>query len=226
MSDVPESPAPGPEPQDAAPERAEPPSERGTYPVQVEAERQEEYQRFLPLVKWLLAIPHVVVLLVLGIGVFFAKIIAFFAVLFTRRYPEGIFNFVTGVLRWSWNVTAYIYLLTDRYPPFSLEEQPDYPARLEIDYPSEGVDRWRPLVHWMLIIPYAIVASLLVSLAGIVAFIAVFVILFTKELPEGMFKLILIPYRWQFRATAYAFFMVTRYPPFEWEEQGPTRPAP
>ena len=218
MSDVPESPAPEPTPEpDKQPESAEPPPAPDEYPVQVDAERQDEYHRFLPLVKWLLALPHYLVLLVLGIGVFFAKIIAFFAVLFTRRYPEGIFNFVAGVLRWSWNVTAYVYLLTDRYPPFSLEQQPDYPARLEIEYPSEGVDRWRPLVHWLLIIPYAIVAGLLVSLAGIVAFISVFVILFTKELPEGMFKFILIPYRWQFRATAYALFMVTRYPPFEWE---------
>jgi Domain of unknown function (DUF4389) len=218
--------APPPPPPPAAPDSDGPPPQPSAYPVHVDAERQDEYHRFLPLVKWLLAIPHYLVLLVLGIGVFFAKIIAFFAVLFTRRYPEGIFNFVTGVLRWSWNVTAYVYLLTDRYPPFSLEEQADYPARLAIEYPSEGVDRWRPLVHWLLIIPYAIVAGVLVWVAGIVALIGVFVILFTKELPEGMFKLILIPYRWQFRSTAYAFFMVTRYPPFEWEETGPTRPAP
>ena len=200
------------------------PAER--YPVQVEAERQEEYNRFLPLVKWLLAIPHYFVLFFLFIGLFFAKIVAFFAVLITGRYPEGIFNFVCGVLRWSWNVTAYVYLLTDRYPPFALDQDPAYPAQLEIAYPAEGVNRWRPLVHWLLIIPYAIVAGVLTYLAGIVAFIGVFVILFTKNLPEGMFKLILIPYRWQFRASAYALFMVTRYPPFEWDEPAATRPAP
>jgi hypothetical protein len=218
MSDVPERPAPEPAPEpDTQPERAEPPAAAGAYPVQVEAERQEEYHRFLPLVKWLLAIPHYLVLIVLGIAVFFVKIVAFFAVLFTRRYPEGLFNFVTGVLRWSWNVTAYVYLLTDRYPPFSLDDQPDHPARLEIAYPSEGVDRWRPLIHWLLIIPYALVAGVLVAVAGLVALVGVFVILFTKDLPEGMFKLILNPYRWQFRANAYAMFMVTRYPPFEWE---------
>ena len=196
------------------------------YPVRVDAQRQEEYNRFLPLVKWLLALPHYIVLFFLLIGVIFAKIIAFFAVLFTGRYPEGIFTYVTGVFRWGWNVSAYVYLLTDRYPPFSLEPDPSYPAQLEIDYPSDGVDRWRPLVQWLLIIPYAIVASVLVSLAEIVAFIGVFVILFTKELPEGMFKLILIPYRWQFRAGAYALFMVKRYPPFEWEPPAATRPAP
>ena len=201
-------------------------SPAGAYPVQVEAERQEEYNRFLPLVKWLLAIPHYFVLFFLFIGVFFAKIIAFFAVLITGRYPEGIFNFVTGVLRWSWNVTAYVYLLTDKYPPFALDQDPAYPAELEIAYPAEGVNRWRPLVHWLLIIPYAIVAGVLSYLAGVVALIGVFVILFTKNLPEGMFKLILIPYRWQIRASAYALFMVTKYPPFEWDEPAGTRPAP
>ena len=203
---------------------------RRAYPVRVKAERQPEYNRFLPLVKWLLAFPHYIVLFFLIIGVFFAKIVAFFAVIFTRRYPEGIFNFVSGVFAWSWNVTAYVYLLTDRYPPFSaLERDPTYPARLEIDYPADGVDRWRPLVHWLLIIPYAIIAGILTSLAGVVAFIGVFVILFTKNLPEGMFNLILIPYRWQFRGGAYALFMTSRYPPFEWEEQqagSATRPAP
>jgi hypothetical protein len=200
----------------------------GVYPVRVEADRQPDYHRVLPFVKWLLAFPHYVVLFFLIIGVFFAKIVAFFAVLITGRYPEGIFNFVAGVLRWAWNVTAYVYLLTDRYPPFSLDRDPAYPVNFEIDYPAAGVNRWRPLVHWLLIIPYAIAAGILINLAGLVAFIGAFVILFTKALPEGMFKLILIPYRWQFRGTAYSLFMVTRYPPFEWDEEtgSATRPAP
>jgi hypothetical protein len=201
-------------------------SAAGDYPVQVDAERQDEYNRFLPLVKWLLAIPHYLVLFFLFIGVLFAKIVAFFAVLFTGRYPEGIFTFVTGVLRWSWNVQAYVLLLTDKYPPFALDPAPTYPAQLKIAYPAEGVNRWRPLVHWLLIIPYAIVAGVLARLAGIVAFIGVFVILFTKDLPEGMFKLILVPHRWQYRATAYLLFMVTRYPPFAWDEPPTTHPGP
>ncbi len=231
MTETPESPG-APETPTGPPGGAEPPapppsvSPAGAYPVQVEAERQEEYNRFLPLVKWLLAIPHYFVLFFLFIGVFFAKIIAFFAVLITGRYPEGIFNFVSGVLRWSWNVTAYVYLLTDRYPPFALDQDPAYPAQLEITYPAEGVNRWRPLVHWLLIIPYAIVAGVLSYLAGVVALIGVFVILFTKNLPEGMFKLILIPSRWQIRASVYALFMVTKYPPFEWDEPAAGRPAP
>jgi Domain of unknown function (DUF4389) len=187
------------------------------YPVDIDCPRQDTYHRFLPLVKWLLAFPHYIVLAILAIGVFFAKIVAFFAVLFTGRYPRGIFDFVVSVLRWSWRVNAYVTLLTDRYPPFTLAEEPDYPAQLRIDYPEAGIANWRPLVQWLLVIPYLIVVWALMVLARVVALIAVFVILFTKELPQGMFDLILIPHRWGTRGLAYSGFMVDRYPPFEWQ---------
>jgi len=78
--------------------------------------------RWLPLVKWLLAIPHYVVLFVLGILAFFGLVIAWFAILFTGRYPRSIFNYVVGVMRWALRVQAYMYLqLTDVYPPFSVD---------------------------------------------------------------------------------------------------------
>jgi hypothetical protein len=80
-----------------------------------------DLNRWLPLVKWLLAIPHYVVLLFLSIGALFAVVIAWFAILFTGRYPRGLFNYVVGVTRWSQRVGGYAFLLvTDRYPPFSL----------------------------------------------------------------------------------------------------------
>jgi hypothetical protein len=82
---------------------------------------ENDLNRWLPLVKWLLAIPHYIVLAFLYIAVFVVVIIAWFAILFTGRYPEGMFDFVVGVVRWSLRVTAYAFLLvTDRYPPFSL----------------------------------------------------------------------------------------------------------
>ena len=80
-----------------------------------------ELNRFLPLVKWLLVIPHFIVLAFLWIAVFFVVIVAWFAILFTGRYPRGIFDFVEGVVRWGQRVVAYAFtLVTDRYPPFSL----------------------------------------------------------------------------------------------------------
>jgi hypothetical protein len=208
-------PPPPPEQPPTSTPAERPPS--GAYPVQVDAQRQDEYHRFLPLVKWLLALPHYLILTVLGIGALFVHLIAFFAVLITGRYPEGMWSYVVGVCCWGWRVGAYILLLTDDYPPFSLDHDAAYPATLTVDYP-EHVDRWRPLVHWLLIIPYWFVASILVCVAQIVAFIGVFVILFTKQLPEGMFSLILNPMRWSLRAQIYAYFLVTQYPPFDWED--------
>ena len=81
-----------------------------------------DLNRLLPLVKWLLAIPHIVVLFFLGLGAIGAVIIAWFAILFTGRYPRGLFDYVEGVLRWGTRVSGYAFLLaTDRYPPFSLK---------------------------------------------------------------------------------------------------------
>jgi hypothetical protein len=218
MEDTPAAPPPPDTPATPPPPPpAQPPAGAGDYPVQLHATRQEEYNRFLPLVKWLLAIPHYIVLLFLIIGAAVAVLISFFAVLFTRNYPRGLFDYVLGVARWAWRVNAYVYLLVDPYPPFSLGEEPDYPARLSIAYPENGIDRWRPLVQWLLAIPYLIVAGILSYVAAIVAFIGIFVILFTKNLPEGMFKLILNPMRWQARGSAYELWMVDKYPPFEWD---------
>jgi hypothetical protein len=186
------------------------------YPVRLTAERQEEYSRFLPLVKWLLAIPHLIVLAFVFIGALVAGLIAFFAVLITGRFPRGLWDFVTGAHRWATRVGAYVCLLTDEYPPFSLEDDPAYPVRVEYDYP-ETLERWRVL-QFILVIPYAIVAGALGYVAAAMVIVGIFVILFTKNLPEGMFKLILIPMRWQVRTNAYAGFVVKRYPPFEWDD--------
>lgn len=210
-----EPPAPPPPPT-GEPAGAGPPI-GDVYPVRLTVPRQPSYHRLLPFVKWLLAFPHYIVLFFLGIGAFIALFVAFFAVLFTGRFPEGLWTFVTGVYRWTYRVEAYVLLLTDEYPPFSLEDDPGYPARVEYDYPDR-IDNWRPLVQWLLAIPYLFVAGALFGVAQIVAVIGAFVILFTKELPQGMFALILNPLRWQLRGNAYAAFLVKRYPPFEWEQ--------
>jgi len=186
------------------------------YPVQLDVGYQHEYSRWLPLVKWLLAIPHYVVLAFLAIGFFFAYIGAFFAVLFTGKYPEGIFNFMVGFHRWVQRVNAYVLLLVDPYPPFSLEDDPSYPVRFTIDYPPGGeIARWRPLVSWLLAIPALIVSTLVIYAALIAEIVAFFTILFSQQISKGLFDFIVKAMRWQARANAYTEFMTEKYPPFQ-----------
>jgi hypothetical protein len=189
----------------------------GTYPVDVDAQLLPEYSRFMPLIKWLILIPHYIALFFLGIGAAFVSIIAFFATLFTARYPEGMWNFMVGVHRWALRVMAYHMLITDKYPPFTLGETADDTIRLKADYP-ERVSRWRPLFAWILVIPYAIVASLIYLIAQICAIFAFFTILFTTKVPAGIFNVIRNGFTWNIRAGFYSAWLSTVYPPFEWDE--------
>jgi hypothetical protein len=218
-------PSQGPKPADEAPPSAAsktttmagdlsgPPSP--TYPASVEIAYPSELNRWLPLIKWLLVIPHLVALFFIGIGAFFVLVYGFFAVLFTGRWPRGAFDYLVGTLRWALRVIVYFHLMTDAYPPFSLADDAAYPLRLQIEYP-EHIDNWRPLVQWLLAIPYLWVAGVLYWLTGVLTIVAFFTVLFTEQIPRGVFELMVPGLRWNVRGNAYAFFMTDRYPPFIW----------
>jgi hypothetical protein len=133
----------------------------GTYPLKVEGDLAPNLNRGLWLVKWLLLVPHIVALVFLAVAFVGLTVVAFLAILFTGRYPRALFDFNVGVLRWSWRVGFYSYsaLGTDRYPPFSLGEEPDYPTQLHVTYPRE-LSRGLVLVKWWLLaLPHYLVVS-------------------------------------------------------------------
>ena len=195
------------------------------YPLSLRGELAPELSRWLWLVKWLLAIPHMIVLAFLWIAFLVVTVIAFFAILFTGRYPRGLFDFNVGVLRWTWRVFFYGYfaLGTDRYPPFSLDSIDDYPADLSVEYP-ERLSRGLVLVKsWLLALPHHLIVSAFNGgagfhpgggLIGILVLIAAVANLFTKRYPQGIFELVMGLNRWSNRVAAYAFLMTDKYPPF------------
>ncbi len=206
-------------------------------PVRLEAEIDAPLSPWLWLVKWILAIPHFVVLVFLWIGFAVLTAVAGVVILFTGRYPRGIFDFNVGVLRWSWRVMFYAAsggLGTDRYPPFTTEPVEDYPARLDISYP-EQLSRGLVLVKWWLLaIPhYLIVGAITASsfeggpwaggLLGILVLVAAVTLLFTGRYPRSMFDLIVGLNRWSYRVIAYAALMTDRYPPFRLDQGGAER---
>lgn len=211
----------------------EPPA--APYPVRLTGHLDEPLSRWLWLVKWLLIIPHVIVLVFLWLGFVVVTLVAGFAILFTGRYPASLFRYTSGVLRWTWRVTFYASgaLGTDRYPPFTLGAA-DYPAELEIE-PPERLSRGLWLVKWLLALPHLIVVGLLGGglgtgvvggfsddgaarwgggLLGILVLVAGVVLLFTGRYPKDLFAFVMGCNRWIARVVVYVALMTDRYPPF------------
>jgi hypothetical protein len=222
------------------------------HPVRLEGRLDPQVSRWLWLVKWLLAIPHFIVLFFLFVAFFLLTIVAFFAILFTGRYPRGIFDFNVGVLRWGWRVSFYSYgaLGTDRYPPFTIAPVPDYPASVEVQYP-EQLSRGLVLVKWWLLaIPHYLLLGVFLGGGwyawgegwdsdrdewrggggpGLIVLLVIFAaiaLLFTTRYPRGIFDFVMGLNRWVLRVVAYAALMTDVYPPFRLDQGGDEPGAP
>lgn len=220
------------------------------YPARLTGHLVEPLSRWLWLVKWLLAIPHYIILALLGFALVATTIASGFAILFTARYPRSWFAFSVGVLRWTWRVSFYSYsaLGTDHYPPFTLASM-DYPADFDVAYP-ERLSRGLVLVKWWLLaIPHLIIVGILTtgsmgatwvmstqadtwvkttsgvpSLLGVLVLITAVILLFTAHYRAGLFALIMGINRWAYRVSSYVLLLRDDYPPFRLD-QGPVEPS-
>jgi hypothetical protein len=187
-------------------------AEPAPYPVRFDVAYPEQLSRWKIFVKWLLAIPHILIVDALNAVVRVMTLIALFAILFTKKYPPGLFEFAVGAARWRLNMQAYVFLDRDEYPPFSWDAGL-YPVTFEVDYPEE-LNRWLPLVKWILALPHYIILILLFVAVAVTKIIAFFAILFTARYPRGLFDFAVGVDRWSERVQMYVFLLRDEYPPF------------
>lgn len=192
-------------------------SDVSSYAARLNFEGPLEIKNWRPLVHWLLAIPQLLVAGALGIVRQVLQLIALFTVLFTKRIPRALFDMIVMTLRYGWRVNSYALWMRESYPPFDFtpasEDRGGDPASLSVIY-SEELNRWLPLVKWLLALPHYIVLVFLYVGAVFVWLGAFFAVLFTGRYPEGMRSYLVGVARWILRVTAYVGFLRDEYPPF------------
>jgi hypothetical protein len=196
-----------------------------SYPARLGIEAPLEVKNWRPLVHWLLAIPHILILYGLRVLRQVLTIVAFFTILFTKQVPRSIFDMIVMTRRYGWRVTTYVLWMRESYPPFSFTpsaaDDGIDPAWLSVEYPQE-LNRWLVLVKWWLLaIPHYIVLAVLAIAAIVVAIIAFFAVLFTGKYPAGLRSFLIGISRWSWRVSAYAGLLRDEYPPFSLENGSP-----
>ena len=214
----------------------------GAYPVRLDGHLDSPLSRWRWIIKWILIVPHLIVLAFLWLATVPLTFVAGVAILFTGRYPEPIFHFTVGVLRWTWRVSFYAFsaLATDQYPPFSLEPDDSYPAAFIVDYPAR-LSRGLVLVKWWLLaIPQYIIVGIFAGggigfsnrfshswlvttgggVIGVLVFVAALILLFSGRYPQALFDFVMGMNRWCYRVFAYVLLLRDEYPPFRFDAGG------
>jgi hypothetical protein len=193
-------------------------SESADAPVRLDFSGPLEVSRWRPLINWIIAIPHFLVLWVLGVLAGVCLFVSFFTVLFTKQIPPQLFDIIVMTMRYSWRVASYALWMREDYPPFDFtpgttDNRMDPHTVLEIDRPDE-LTRWGPLYKWLLAFPHYIALWFLAIGAFFALFWAFFVVLFTGSYPQGVRNYVVGVQRWTLRVQAYAGFLRDEYPAF------------
>jgi Domain of unknown function (DUF4389) len=189
------------------------------YPVTFEADYVEKRSRLTTFFRWLLVIPHLIVMAFYGLAAGVVVIVAWFALVFTGRWPTGMYDFVAGFFRYATAVHGYWWLLTDRYPPFGPDVD-DYPVRLSVAPPQAEYSRLKVLFRIILAIPPYIIAYAMNIVAQVGAFLAWFAIVVLGRQPKGLQDMIVLGLSYQQRAYAYMGLLAEDWPPFTDESTG------
>ncbi len=184
------------------------------YPVAFEMDYVERRSRLTTFFRLIMVIPHSFVLYFYGLAAFVVVFCAWFALLFTGRYPRGMYDFVAGYLRYSTYVYGYSYLTTDVYPPFSGNPNAGYPVRLNIAPPQASYSRVKVLFRIILAIPVMVIAYAMALVAEVGAIAAWFVIVIAGKQPKGIQDMIRLGLSYQQRAAAYYLLLTETWPPF------------
>jgi hypothetical protein len=201
------------------------------YPIQYEADFNPEPNRWTTFFRLILAIPWLIVGAFWGLVLAFTHLFAWVAIIVLGRYPQWLYDFNSGVVRFSIRISAWIYLQTDQWPPFGLSDDPNYPIRVNISPAAERQSRLKALFRWILVLPVALVLSYGTSyiqmLAGAVAWLT---IVFRGYLPQGLHDMMTFVNSFHARVFGYLMFLTDDYPPIGLEKaQGsgtPAQPAP
>lgn len=189
------------------------------YPVSFEADYAEGRNRLTTFFRYFVAIPWQLVAYFYGIAGYIAAFIGWIAILFTGRYPQGLYDFVAGYLRMQTRTSAFSALLTDEYPPFGGEPDPNYPVRIDIAAPKPKYSRLKAFFRFIIGIPVMLLLFVQAIILMVCVFIAWFAILFTGRMPEGLFNPIRSAAAYATRASAYFLYLTEDWPPFSFDEE-------
>lgn len=197
------------------------------YPVTYAADYPGDGRnRLTTFFRSIIAIPWLIVAMIYGFIASFAVLFAWFALVFTARYPEGLYNFIGGFLRFSSRVNAFILLATDEFPSFNGDEDPDYPVRVGVPEPKAEYSRVKAFFRIIVGIPVILLAYVQGLIASVIALIGWFAILFTGRISEGLFDPLRSALAYQTRANAYFYLLTEDWPPFSLEESPPAGQIP